>query len=84
MVFLIVAFLTGQRRRLIGVAPLSISILLNFAIMGVAGIKLNIGTALVASISVGIGIDYTIHYIEAYVREWRATKARGNSSGAPS
>lgn len=78
MVFLIVAVsYRSAVAGLIGVAPLSISILLNFAIMGVAGIKLNIGTALVASISVGIGIDYTIHYIEAYVREWRATKGQG-------
>jgi len=78
MVFLIVAFsYRSAVAGLIGVAPLSISILLNFAIMGVAGIKLNIGTALVASISVGIGIDYTIHYIAAYVREWRATKGEG-------
>ncbi|MDR0689529.1 MAG: MMPL family transporter, partial [Spirochaetaceae bacterium] len=57
---------------LIGIAPLSIAILINFAVMGFLGIKLNIGTAMVASISVGIGIDYTIHYMEAYKREYRA------------
>jgi predicted RND superfamily exporter protein len=55
---------------LIGTAPLSISVLLNFAIMGAFGIKLNIGTALVASISIGIGIDYTIHYLAAYKHEY--------------
>ncbi|MDR2759730.1 MAG: MMPL family transporter [Spirochaetaceae bacterium] len=58
---------------LIGIAPLSISILINFAVMGFLGIKLNIGTSMVASISVGIGIDYTIHYLGAYKREYLAS-----------
>jgi predicted RND superfamily exporter protein len=78
-VFLIIAlsnrsFIAG----LIGIAPLSISILINFAVMGFLGIKLNIGTSMVASVSVGIGIDYTIHYIEAFKREYRALGGRGD------
>ena len=56
----------------IGIAPLSISVLINFAVMGFAGIKLNLGTSMVASVSVGVGIDYTIHCLEAYKREYRA------------
>ncbi|MCX7655374.1 MAG: MMPL family transporter [Treponemataceae bacterium] len=55
---------------LIGLVPLSISTLINFAFMSLFGIKLNIATALVASVSVGIGIDYTIHYLAAYHHEW--------------
>jgi predicted RND superfamily exporter protein len=54
------------------IAPLSISILINFAIMGFAGIKLNLGTSMVACVSVGVGIDYAIHCLEAYKREYRA------------
>jgi predicted RND superfamily exporter protein len=64
---------------IIGVIPLSISILVNFAVMGFAGIKLNIGTSMVASVSVGIGIDYTIHYIEAFKREYRAALDAGEN-----
>jgi predicted RND superfamily exporter protein len=56
---------------LIGMAPLSITVLINFAIMGFTGIKLNLGTAMVASVAVAVGIDYTIHYLEAYKREYR-------------
>ncbi|MFP3040952.1 efflux RND transporter permease subunit [Treponema primitia] len=63
---------------LIGIVPLTISILINFAVMGFLGIKLNIGTSMVASVSVGIGIDYTIHYIEAYKREYRASGGKGD------
>lgn len=59
---------------LIGVAPLSVSILVNFGVMGLTGIKLNIGTAMVASVAVGIGIDYTIHYLAAYHHEYLLRK----------
>ena len=62
----------------IGIAPLSLSILINFAIMGFTGIKLNLGTSMVAGISVGVGIDYTIHCLEAYKREYRASNGTGN------
>jgi predicted RND superfamily exporter protein len=61
----------------IGIAPLSISVLINFAIMGFAGIKLNLGTSMVASVSIGVGIDYTIHCLEAYKREYKASKGSG-------
>lgn len=73
-VFIIVAV---SNRSLIagitGVLPLSISILVNFAVMGFTGIKLNLGTSMVAGVSVGIGIDYSIHFLEAFKRE----KAKG-------
>jgi predicted RND superfamily exporter protein len=55
----------------IGIVPLSLSILVNFAIMGFLGIRLNIGTSLIASLAVGIGVDYSIHYMEAFKRECR-------------
>jgi predicted RND superfamily exporter protein len=62
----------------IGITPLSISILINFAVMGFAGIKLNLGTSMVAAVSVGVGIDYTIHCLEAYKREYRAVNGKGD------
>ncbi len=63
---------------IIALIPLGVSVLLNFGIMAFAGIKLNIATALVASVSVGIGIDYTIHYLAAYHHEWLKTQGQGN------
>ena len=59
---------------LTGITPLSICILINFALMGFSGIKLNIGTSMMASLCVGIGIDYSIHYMEAYKREFKPGK----------
>jgi predicted RND superfamily exporter protein len=70
LVFLIIALSNRSvTAGFIGIVPLSISILVNFAVMGFMGIKLNLGTSMIASLAVGIGIDYTIHYIEAFKRE---------------
>jgi len=73
MVFLIVAFShKSPVAGIIAAAPLALAILCNFAVMGFLGIKLNLGTALISSLAVGIGIDYTIHFIEFYKREYLA------------
>jgi len=63
---------------LVGIIPLCVSILINFGVMGAFGIKLNIGTAMIASVAVGIGIDYTIHYLAAYRREYLASGGAGD------
>jgi predicted RND superfamily exporter protein len=63
---------------LMGSGPLLISILINFAVMGFLGIKLNMITSLVASVSIGIGIDYTIHLIESYKREYQTADGKDN------
>ncbi len=54
---------------LIGSVPLSISILLNFGIMSWVGINLDMVTSLVAAIAIGIGIDYTVHFMNNYYHE---------------
>jgi predicted RND superfamily exporter protein len=58
----------------IGAVPLTLAILCNFAVMGFLGIKLSLGTALISSLAVGIGIDYTIHFIEFFKHEYRSGK----------
>ncbi|MDX9783839.1 MAG: efflux RND transporter permease subunit [Spirochaetia bacterium] len=74
MVFIILSiFYRSAVAGLIGLVPLSITILVNFAVMALVGIKLNIGTAMVSSIAVGTGIDYTIHYMSAFHHEYLAT-----------
>ncbi|MGK5091464.1 MMPL family transporter [Deltaproteobacteria bacterium TL4] len=47
----------------LSVLPLSLAILINFAIMAQLGIPLDVGSAIIASIAVGVGIDYAIHYV---------------------
>jgi predicted RND superfamily exporter protein len=48
---------------LFAMIPLGVTVLINFGIMGLAGIPLDIGTAVVSSIVIGIGVDYSIHYL---------------------
>ena len=71
MIFIIVAiahksFIAG----IISAVPLILAVLCNFTVMGLLGIKLNLGTALIASLTVCIGIDDAIHFIEFYKREY--------------
>jgi predicted RND superfamily exporter protein len=64
IVFLIIAISNKSMiAGVIGSVPLTLAILCNFAVMGFLGIKLSLGTALISSLAVGIGIDYTIHFI---------------------
>ncbi|MDR1470271.1 MAG: MMPL family transporter [Spirochaetaceae bacterium] len=70
--FIIVAWVNRSiAMGFLGVLPLLIIIVINFAVMGVTGIKLNIGTAMIFSLTMGIGIDYTIHFLEAMKRALR-------------
>ena len=50
-------------RGIIAVVPMIAAITLLFGVMGITGIPLNIATVLVASVALGIGIDYSIHVI---------------------
>ncbi|MDD3641246.1 MAG: MMPL family transporter, partial [Atribacterota bacterium] len=54
---------------LIAMIPIILTILTSFGIMGIANISLNIGTMMVASVAIGAGIDYTIHFINRYKDE---------------
>jgi predicted RND superfamily exporter protein len=60
---------------LLALLPLFAVVTINFAVMGAAGIKLNIGTAMISSLAMGIGIDYTIHFMESIKREYKLNPA---------
>ncbi len=74
IVFLIVAFsYKSIIAGIYGIIPLAFSLLINFGFMGYSGIKLDIGTSMVASIAIGIGVDYTIHFLSTYHYERKKT-----------
>ncbi len=50
------------------------SVIVLFAIMGVLGIPLNVGTCMVAAITIGIGVDDTLHLMVRYNRELKNLK----------
>lgn len=49
--------------------PLGLSMLVLFGLMGIFSIELNFATALLSSIMIGVGIDYTIHFLWRYREE---------------
>ena len=63
----------SSRAGVLSCLPLSIAILVLFGMMGLFGISLDIATALLSSIMIGVGVDYTIHFL------WRfkVERARG-------
>ncbi|MGL1892483.1 MAG: MMPL family transporter [Spirochaetaceae bacterium] len=51
---------------LFSIIPLTASLIINFGIMGLFAIPVDISTATIASIAIGIGIDYTLHFLERF------------------
>ena len=60
---------------LIGSLPLLFAIICIFGLMGWIGIELNIVTALLSSISIGLGVDYTIHLFWRLKSELKKNKS---------
>ncbi len=63
-----IAFKSGWAG-LLGAVPLALAIILNYMVMGFAGINLDLVTSIIASVAVGVGIDYTIHFLTTYKEE---------------
>ena len=54
--------------------PIIAAIIILFGVMGITGISLNIATVLVASVALGIGIDYSIHIISHFNHSLKKTE----------
>ena len=67
-IIIAVAFKSGWAG-LLGAVPLALAIILNYMVMGFAGINLDLVTSIIASVAVGVGIDYTIHFLTTYKEE---------------
>lgn len=67
VVFLMMALMQRSfKMGLIATIPLAMAVFVNFGIMGLTGITLNLGTAIVAAIAIGTGVDYTIHFFNDF------------------
>ncbi|MCK4683026.1 RND family transporter [Candidatus Bipolaricaulota bacterium] len=56
---------------LLSLTPLVLSVVGNFGTMALTGANLDIATVMIASIIIGIGVDYSVHFITRYRRERR-------------
>jgi hypothetical protein len=72
LVFLLVAIaFRSPVAGVYAVLPLAMAMPILFGIMGWMGIELNIVTAMLSSIMIGVGVDYTIHFLWRYRQERR-------------
>ncbi|MDO9515709.1 MAG: MMPL family transporter [Syntrophales bacterium] len=76
VVGLIVALLFRQiKAGPLALIPMSVAVIINFGIMGWLHINLDMATSVIAAITIGIGVDDTIHFLNTF----RQNKARGLS-----
>jgi predicted RND superfamily exporter protein len=66
VLILLIAMFRSWKAGLIGSVPIIITALISFGVMGLLNIPLSTTTALLSSIAIGIGIDYSIHFIQNY------------------
>ena len=64
---IILAFFKRLIWALLSVIPLLSAIILNFGLMGLLGVELSHLTALLTSVIIGVGADFSIHYISEYI-----------------
>ena len=76
LLLILSAIYKSIRIGLIAIAPLSMSLLVMFGLMGMFQIPLDIGSSLLCGIAFGIGIDYSIHIVEAYLRNLQTSQNR--------
>ena len=66
-VFLLTAFMfRSWVAGVINIIPISLVMVFSFGLLGLLGIPLEVGKSLTASMVIGIGIDYTIHFLNKY------------------
>jgi predicted RND superfamily exporter protein len=64
-----VVMFASVKTGVVAVLPSALTLLLTFGIMGLMSTPLDPGTCMVASLSMGIGIDYAVHFL--WRRRWR-------------
>ncbi len=76
LVFLLLSFqLKSLIGGLISISPIILTILVNSILMAVFDIPLDVITVMIGSVAVGIGIDYTIHFINRFKYEFGKGKS---------
>jgi len=63
IVLFLMAFMIRSPLGFLGFLPIGFTILCNFAIMTILQVPLDVGTSIVSSVAIGIGVDYCIHFL---------------------
>lgn len=72
--------LRNIRMALIGIIPLGTTLISLFGFMGYAGIELSVVTSTIASITIGVGIDYSIHFTSLFKSFYTRSKQKEAAS----
>jgi predicted RND superfamily exporter protein len=65
------AFLRSLMGALLMLVPIAIGLVLTYAFIGASGVPVGLGTSSFASIAMGVGVDFAIHYLWRYREERR-------------
>lgn len=71
VIIIVGLILRSLKSGLFATIPILAAIIILFGVMGLTGISLNIATVLVASVALGIGIDYSIHIISHFNKAYK-------------
>jgi len=75
IIFVIMSIMfLNMKAGFLSLIPNVIPVAVNFGIMGIFSIPLNVGTAMVAVIAIGISVDDTIHFMTRYNTEMHKAK----------
>ena len=72
---MILAAFRSLRLALIALVPNALPIFVVMGLLGWAGLKINMGAAMIAAVSMGLSVDSSIHYLDSFRRARRAGKS---------
>ena len=78
--FITSLFFKSMAWGMLSIIPLLSAIIINFGLMGFSGIYLSHVTALLSSVIIGVGVDFSIHYIYHFKANRSKDKSEKNST----
>ena len=78
--FITSLFFKSMAWGMLSIIPLLSAIIINFGLMGFSGIYLSHVTALLSSVIIGVGVDFSIHYIYHFKANRTKDKSDKNST----
>ena len=64
--FVVLILLRDFKAGFLSLIPMTVAVIINFGIMGWFGIYLDVATSTIATITIGIGVDDTIHFLNTF------------------
>ena len=78
LIMMVVAF-RSVSLAVVTLIPNSLPVLFLFGAMGLLGVRVNMGAAMIAAVSLGLSVDGSIHYVMSYLRLRREGATVGDS-----